>query len=398
MKVGIACPYTWNMPGGVQEHVRGLAEALLELGHEVSVIAPAGESADGRAGGGEGRESLPPYVVPAGRAVPVPYNGSVARLCMGPGPARRVRRWLREGGFDVLHVHEPLAPSLSLLACLAADCPIVATVHSAIGRSRGMAAGYPLLQRTAPGKISGWIAVSEAARKTLLEHVGGDAVLVPNGVATSRFARAEPLPGWPGEGGALGFLGRLDESRKGLPVLLSAFGMLAPRMPRLRLLLAGPGTGAVVRRHLPPQLRERVVHLGRVSEEDKVRAYHSVDAFVAPNLRGESFGLVLAEAMASGAPTIASDIAAFREVLRQGDAGVLCEVGDAGALAAAAEALLEDPGRRAALSKRAQAAVRAYDWSSVVDEVVRVYEAVVAGAAADLEEVEDVEDTGADVS
>ncbi len=216
MRVGIVCPYTWAVPGGVQQHIRDLAEALIGLGHEVSVISPADDDTP-----------LPDYVVAAGRAVPVPYNGSVARLAFGFLSASRVRRWVKEGGFDVLHVHEPAAPSLSLLACWVADGPIVATVHTATPRSRIMHAAYPALQ-TALEKITGRIAVSEAARTTLVEHMGGDAVLIPNGVTVSRYEKATPLPGWPGEGGALGFLGRMDEPRKGLDVLLRAFAELGP--------------------------------------------------------------------------------------------------------------------------------------------------------------------------
>lgn len=380
MRIGLVCPYTWNVPGGVQQHIRGLAEALLELGHQVSVIAPADEPPDEHATGQGAADALPPYVVPAGRAIPVPYNGSVARLAFGFRAAGRVRRWLREGRFDVLHVHEPTAPSLSLLACWAADGPVVATVHTSIGRSRVMAAGHPVLQ-TALEKIGGRIAVSEAARKTLVEHLGENAVLIPNGVATHRFAHAEPLPGWPGEGGTLGFVGRLDERRKGLQVLLAAFRMLAPARPGLRLLLTGPGEGDEVRRNIPDDLLPRVTRLGRVSESDKIRAYHSVDVFVAPNLGGESFGIVLAEAMAAGAPIVASDIAAFRRVLRGGQAGLLFDTGDPGALADAAGGLLDDPTRRGVLSQRARAAVQAYDWATVARDVVRVYETVALDAA-----------------
>ena len=205
------------------------------LGHEVSVISPADDDTP-----------LPDYVVSAGRAVPVPYNGSVARLAFGFLSASRVRRWVKEGAFDVLHVHEPAAPSLSLLACWVADGPIVATVHTATPRSRVMHASAPAL-RTALEKVNGWIAVSEAARTTLVEHTGGDAVLIPNGVTVRRYEKASPLPGWPGPGGALGFLGRMDEPRKGLDVLLRAFATLGTQRPGLRLLIAGPGdTGDVL--------------------------------------------------------------------------------------------------------------------------------------------------------
>ena len=367
MRVGIVCPYTWDVPGGVQEHVRDLAEALIGLGHQVSVISPADDDTP-----------LPGYVVPAGRAVPVPYNGSVARLAFGFLSASRVRRWIRDGRFDVLHVHEPVAPSLSLLACWVASGPIVATVHTANPRSRVMHAAQPMLQ-SALEKISARIAVSEAARTTLVEHLGGDAVLIPNGVSVRRFEKADPLPGWPGPGGALGFLGRMDEPRKGLAVLLDAFALLGADRPGLRLLIAGPGDADDALDLVPAPLRDRVILLGQVSEPDKVRVYHSVDVFCAPNTGGESFGIVLAEAMAAGAPIVASDLDAFRMVLRGGQAGELFAIGDPAELAAAAGRLLDDPERRAALSAAAAAAVRSYDWPVIARDVVQVYETVTLG-------------------
>jgi phosphatidyl-myo-inositol alpha-mannosyltransferase len=368
MRIGITCPYSWDVPGGVQSHIRDLAEALIGLGHEVSVISPADDD-----------RPLPSYVVPAGKAVPVPYNGSVARLAFGFLSASRVRRWVKEGDFDVLHVHEPAAPSLSLLACWVASGPIVATMHTAMPRSRVLLASYPVL-RTALEKIDGRIAVSEAARTTLVEHMGGDAVLIPNGVATHRFRDAAPLPGWPGDGGAVGFLGRMDEPRKGLSVLLRAFSVLGMERPGLRLLVAGGSGDAEEQLHrVPPALRDRVVVLGAVSDKDKARMLHSVDVFCSPNTGGESFGIVTAEAMAAGAPIVASDIDAFRIVLRDGQAGELFVNGDSGDLARALGRLLDDPARRAQLSAAALAAVAQYDWSVVAKEVLSVYETVVLG-------------------
>jgi phosphatidylinositol alpha-mannosyltransferase len=366
VRVGIACPYTWDVPGGVQEHIRDLAEALIDLGHQVSVISPADDDTP-----------LPGYVVPAGRAVPVPYNGSVGRLAFGFLSASRVRRWVKDGQFDVLHVHEPIVPSLGLLACWVSSGPIVATVHTANPRSRWMLAARPALQ-SALEKISARIAVSEAARTTQVEHLGGDAVLIPNGVSVRRYEKADPLPGWPGDG-ALGFLGRMDESRKGLSVLLAAFEILGPQRPGLRLLIAGPGDTEEVLDKVSAPLRDRVILLGQVSEADKVRVYHSVDVFCAPNTGGESFGIVLAEAMASGAPIVASDLDAFRTVLRGGQAGELFAAGDAGELASAASRLLDDPQRRAELSKAAATAVKAYDWPVIARDVVAVYETVTLG-------------------
>jgi phosphatidyl-myo-inositol alpha-mannosyltransferase len=383
MRVGLVCPYDWEVPGGVREHISGLAEALIELGHEVSVIAPADDDAD-----------LPYYVVPAGRAMPVPYNGSVARLAFGFLSASRVRRWLKEGDFDVLHVHEPAAPSLSLLACWVADGPIVATMHAAIPRSRALHAAQPILA-SALEKISGRIAVAEAARSTLVEHLGGDAVLIPNGLHVSRYEKAEPLPGFagsagkagqfdianragfPGTGGTLGFLGRMDEQRKGLDILLAAFTMMAAERPDLRLLIAGAsGDADDVLPKVPPEFRDRIVILGRVSDEDRIRMLHSVDVFCAPNTGGESFGYVLVEAMASGAAIVASDLDAFRQVLRGGEAGELFPMGDAVALADAAGRLLDDPARRASVAAAASVAVREFDWSVVARDVLRVYQAV----------------------
>ena len=367
MRAGLVCPYSWDVPGGVQEHIRDLAETLMDLGHQVSVITPADDDT-----------VLPAYAVSAGRAVPVPYNGSVGRVAFGFLSASRVRRWLKEGQFDVLHVHEPAAPSLSLLAAWSATGPIVATVHIANPRSRLLHAATPILEYVGE-KISARIAVSEAARTTLVEHLGGDAVLIPNGVNVRRYEKADPLPGWPGPGGALGFLGRMDEARKGLAVLLAAFGILGPQRPGLRLLIAGPGDAEEAMEKVPPALRDRVVLLGQVSEEDKVRVYHSVDVFCAPNTGGESFGIVLAEAMAAGAPIVASDLDAFRMVLRGGQAGELFATGDPDALAQAAARLLDDPARRAELSAAARRAVRAFDWPAVAREVVQVYETVRLG-------------------
>jgi phosphatidylinositol alpha-mannosyltransferase len=364
VKVGLVCPYTWDVPGGVQAHIHDLALALIGLGHDVSVITPADDE-----------DALPAYITSTGRAVPVPYNGAVARMAFGPLSARRVRRWLREGDFDVVHVHEPTTPSLSLLATWSFDGPLVATFHTSVERSRTLAAAYPILQ-TALEKISGRIAVSEAARRTLVEHLGGDAVLIPNGVSVAAFAGVEPFPGWPGDGGALGFLGRFGEARKGLPVLLSAFESLVKTRPHLRLLVAGPGDSEDIVRGLPDDVRDRVVFLGQVSDADKARMLASVDVYVAPNTGGESFGIVLLEAMAVGTAVLASDLEAFRAVLEGGRTGRLFATGDSDDLAAKANALLGDPAARATLVSLGRVRARSYDWATVARDIVRVYETV----------------------
>lgn len=383
MRIGIVCPYSWDVPGGVQFHVRDLADHLLRLGHEVSVLAPADDDTP-----------LPPYVVSAGRAVPVPYNGSVARLNFGFLSAARVRRWLHDGRFDVLHIHEPASPSLSLLACWAADGPIVATFHTSNPRSRAMLAAYPILQ-PALEKIRARIAVSEYARRTLVEHLGGDAVVIPNGVDVSFFADAEPEPRWTGgaldgEPGTIGFIGRINEPRKGLPTLLAAMPRILAARPGVRLLVAGRGDEEEALEGVPAVVRKQIEFLGMVSDEEKARLLRSVDLYVAPNTGGESFGIILVEAMSAGAPVLASDLDAFRQVLDGGGAGELFPVEDAAALADAALRLLGDPARLAGLREAASRHVRRFDWETVGADILAVYETVAAGAAA----VEEDERTG----
>ncbi|MFE4639142.1 glycosyltransferase family 4 protein [Streptomyces sp. NPDC056773] len=372
MKIGIVCPYSWDVPGGVQFHIRDLAEHLIGLGHQVSVLAPADDETP-----------LPPYVVSAGRAVPVPYNGSVARLNFGFLSAARVRRWLHDGVFDVVHIHEPTSPSLGLLTCWAAQGPIVATFHTSNPRSRAMLAAYPILQ-PALEKISARIAVSEYARRTLVEHLGGDAVVIPNGVDVDFFAKADPNPAWSGR--TLGFIGRIDEPRKGLPVLMAAFPRIVEACPDVRLLVAGRGDEEEAVASLPAELRSRVEFLGMVSDEDKARLLRSVDLYVAPNTGGESFGIILVEALSAGAAVLAADLDAFAQVLDQGAAGELFANEDPDSLAAAAIALLRDPARRAELSARGSAHVRRFDWSTVAADILAVYETVTDGAAAVAED------------
>ncbi|MDQ8703196.1 glycosyltransferase family 4 protein [Streptomyces sp. LHD-70] len=382
MKIGIVCPYSWDVPGGVQFHIRDLAEHLIRWGHEVSVLAPADDDTP-----------LPPYVVSAGRAVPVPYNGSVARLNFGFLSAARVRRWLHDGTFDVIHIHEPASPSLGLLTCWAAQGPIVATFHTSNPRSRAMIAAYPILQ-PALEKISARIAVSEYARRTLVEHLGGDAVVIPNGVDVDFFAKAEPKPEWQSEGarssdtggggrrgGTIGFIGRIDEPRKGLPVLMKALPRILEERPQTRLLVAGRGDEEEAVATLPLDMRSRVEFLGMVSDEDKARLLRSVDVYVAPNTGGESFGIILVEALSAGAPVLASDLDAFTQVLDHGSAGDLFANEDADALADAALRLLGDPARREGLRERGSAHVRRFDWSTVGADILAVYETVTDGAA-----------------
>jgi phosphatidylinositol alpha-mannosyltransferase len=258
-----------------------------------------------------------------------------------------------------------------------------------------MIAAYAILQ-AALEKISARIAVSEYARRTLVEHLGGDAVVIPNGVDVDFFARAEPKPEWQGggarssvEGGGgrragdtIGFIGRIDEPRKGLPVLMRALPRILAERPQTRLLVAGRGDEKEAVESLPAELRPRVEFLGMISDEDKARFLRSVDLYIAPNTGGESFGIILVEAMSAGAPVLASDLDAFAQVLDQGAAGELFTNENPDSLAEAAVRLLADPTRLAELRTRGSAHVRRFDWSTVGADILSVYETVTQGAAA----------------
>jgi phosphatidylinositol alpha-mannosyltransferase len=361
VRVGLVSPYPWNVPGGVVAHIADLAEALIARGHDVAVITPVDDD----------EAQLPSYVSRAGRSMPIPYNGSVSRLLIGPVSAARVRRWLHDGRFDVLHVHSPETFSLSLVALGNARGPIVATFHAANPKSRILAILQTPLQIYLE-KLAGSIAVSPAARKTIMDHLGADSVVVPNGVHIAKYAGAAPFPGWPGEGGAIGFVGRIDEPRKGLDVLLAALPAIRRQHPGVRLLVAGPGR--------LDEVPDGVTLLGQVSDADKARALASVDVFCAPNTGGESFGIVLLEAMAAGAPIVASRLDAFARVLDDGALGELAAVGDPVSVAASCCSLLASAPRREELRTRARHAVARYDWSVVSAEVIRVYETAIAAS------------------
>ncbi len=374
MRVGLVCPYSFDVIGGVQVHVRDLAEYLIAHGHQVSVLAPADEDT-----------KVPDYLAAAGRAVPVKYNGSVARLTFGPVSAARVRRWLAEGDFDVLHLHEPVTPSLSMLALWLATGPIIATYHTATPRSRAMQVVQPML-RPSLEKIAARIAVSEEARRTLVEHFGGDAVVIPNGVNVAAFTTAPCNPAWQGtpERPTLGVVGRMDEPRKGLPVLLAALPAILARYPGVRVLALGNGSAEELLADCSPEVAAAVELLGGLDDVAKASLLASVDLYLAPHTGGESFGIVLVEAMSAGAPVVASDLSAFRRVLAEGRCGVLVPVGDQAALAAAVTDLLADPGHRERLARAGQQVVWRYDWSRVGADVVSVYETVRLGVAAQV--------------
>jgi phosphatidylinositol alpha-mannosyltransferase len=285
----------------------------------------------------------------------------------------RARRWLGEHDFDVLHLHEHTTMSLSALALLAAEGPIVATFHTSTERSRALNA-FGSVFRPLMEKVTARIAVSPPARRVQVEHLGGGAVEIPNGVDVGRYAHGPLLPGYP-RTPTVGFVGRFGEPRKGMAVLLDALRVLAPAHPRLRLLVVGRGDVDALRCSAGP-VADRLDVLGAVDYATKAAALRSVDVFCAPNIGGESFGMVLTEAMAAGAPVLASDLGAFRAVLD--GSGAVFRTGDAAALATELAALLDDPQRRAALAAAGRARAAAYDWPVVAAAVQRVYRAAVA--------------------
>ena len=364
LRVGMVCPYSFDVPGGVQNHVLGLARYLRQAGHRPYVLAP-GEL-------GHSAGDLEDFAS-VGTALPVPYNGSVARVNFGPLSAARVRRWLRNGRFDLIHIHEPITPSISLLALWAAERPVVATFHTATPRSRSMRLAGGVL-RAAIEKIDAGIAVSESARNVVVQHLGRDAVVIPNGIWFDDFAQ-RPIAGSrrPSRQQRLVFIGRLDEPRKGLEVLLAAVPLIRKARPNLEVIVAGQGS-----RPLPAWCRS----LGTIADQAKIALLGSADVFIAPQLARESFGIVLLEAMASGVQIVASDLPSFVDLLgapqNERRLGEVFTVGDPRALARTVLRVLHHP--NPLRTARAQRAARSYDWSRVGTDIVAIYRAALSAA------------------
>ena len=366
LKIGIVCPYSWDTPGGVQNHIRDLAEFLITAGHEVSVLAPALDE-----------EKLPDYVVNAGKPISIPYNGAVARILFGPVAFSRVRQWISQGDFDLLHLHEPAIPSISLLACWAADGPMVGTFHAAAKRQKIIFAIGPILE-PAIEKLSARIAVSEAARLTLTDHLDTDAIVIPNGIYASRYHDGVAQEKW--QGNTIGFIGRFEEPRKGLSVLLEALPVIARFAPDVRVIVAGPGDPTEVEKTIDPQLRHRFQFLGKISEQDKANFMSSVSIYVAPNTGGESFGIILAEALAGGACVVASDIPAFDDLLGHGEFGALFQSEDPTDLAKVIIDLLRDDKKRFELAKAGRSRGQSFDWEIIAQQIFSVYEMSIVGS------------------
>ena len=366
-RIGIVCPYGWDTPGGVQSHVGDLAQYLIRQGHFVSVLAPAIDE-----------DNLPEYVSSAGRPIAIPYNGAVARVLFGPIAFSRVRQWISNGNFDVLHLHEPAIPSISLLACWAAEGPMVGTFHAAAKRQKVTFAVAPILEPVIE-KLTARIAVSEAARETLTEHLETDAIVVPNGIYADLYRDGVIDQRWTGN--TLGFIGRFEEKRKGLDVLVAALPTIISQFPDLKVFVAGPGDAQEVLKEIEPHLHSRFEFLGRISESEKANFLASVGLYIAPNTGGESFGIILAEALAAGASVIASDIPAFDSLLGHGAYGTLFTSEDSHDLSQKVIALLGDEKGRKEIASRGKNYAQEFNWDVVAEKIYDVYEMAMVGGS-----------------
>lgn len=367
LKVGIVCPYGWDTPGGVQIHIKELADWLIRNGHEVSVLAPVTDD----------DAVTENFVISAGRPIPIPFNGSVARILFGPLASSRVKQWIENENFDLIHIHEPAIPSIGLLAGWAGEGAIVATFHAATAKLRTAnaiaTALDPLIER-----ISGKIAVSEIARETLKERFNTEAVVIPNGIHVEKFEVVQNNVAWTSPFN-IGFLGRFNESRKGLDLLIEALPRVIAKFPQTKLLIAGPGDIDLAMRNIPTNLHRHIEFLGTLTEEEKVAFFKSISVYIAPNTGGESFGIILGEAMACHTPIIASDLPAFKALLENGKYGLLFESEDANSLAQAIIELLANPEKRALLARSGFEKAKELDWEQVANSIFGVYELAIAG-------------------
>jgi phosphatidyl-myo-inositol alpha-mannosyltransferase len=358
VRIALVCPYDWAAPGGVQVHVRELGERLRSRGHEVLGLSPASA------------RPTQPWVRSVGGPIRVAYGGTAAPISPWPSTRRRVRAAIGRFGPEVVHVHEPFAPSAALFA-LSAGPPVVATFHSGLDRSILYDAVAPGLRRAA-WRIAVRIAVSERAAEVARRRVGGSFEIVPDGVDVQRFARASPA-GLPGNGRRLLFVGRLH-ARKGFPVLVDAFARLATAHADLGLTVVGDGGQRTALERLPTAVRSRVSMLGPISNDRLPPIHAACDVFVAPNTGGESFGVVLVEAMAAGLPVVASRIGGFDEVVRNGVDGLLVPPGDPAALASALDQVLRDADLAERLSAAGRARASDFSWETVVPRLEALYE------------------------
>jgi phosphatidylinositol alpha-mannosyltransferase len=378
VRIALLSPYSWTYPGGVTRHIEALARELTAAGHEPRILSPfdPDDLLSRRMHGGAAPQALAPPdgFVSLGRTVGVPANGAVSNMALSPHAVLALRHELRNGGYDVLHIHEPVVPTVSWDAlCSAGELPLVGTFHTYSEKllTNGFAA-VVLGGRRRMNRLHVRIAVSEAAAWTARRFYGGRYTIIPNGVslldggatgAAAGPARAD------GEPLRIVFIGQAVE-RKGLPVLLRAFEALRDHVPAT-LTLVGASAGEVAHMMLDGR---GVTALGKVSEARKLAELANADVVCAPSLHGESFGMVLTEAFAAGAPVIASDIPGYRDVLRDGVDGRLVAPGDALALAEALRAVALDQGLRTRMALASRERAERFAWPNVAAEVLESYE------------------------
>jgi phosphatidyl-myo-inositol alpha-mannosyltransferase len=360
MRIALVCPYAWDRPGGVQTHVRALARKLAGREHDVLVVAPSQRAVTAT--------DEPFEFARTGRAFPVPANGSVAPISFGPRSLSRVATVLEGFAPEVLHLHEPLVPSVSFLALRTGAAPAVGTFHAATEKSAGYRAARSILEPMAQ-RLAVRTAVSPAARALVERYFPGDYVLTPNGVDVARFARAASNGTRSSGKKKVLFLSRI-ERRKGLQTLVQALAAQRDLDASLEVVGTGPQERAC--RELAERLLVNAEFRSRMTDDEVARAYAGADVFCAPGLGGESFGIVLLEAMAAGTPVVASDLAAFRAVA--GDAAVYAEPGNPASLAGALRKVLTDGALADRLRKAGAETARRYDWDRLVGGVELAYD------------------------
>jgi phosphatidyl-myo-inositol alpha-mannosyltransferase len=380
VRVALVSPYSWTYPGGVNGHVAALARELRRVGDDVRILAPW-DPPDrlGRLlhGGPATALSPPEGLIPLGRTIAFPANGAVSNLSAWPAGVLKLRRELRSGRFDVIHVHEPIAPLIGWFLPFVQDTPLVGTFHSYSTQALPNRIATVLGGSLVLNRLQARIAVSEAAAWTGRRWFGGRYRTIPNGVDLSLAPRG-PKP--ESEALRIVFLGRSDE-RKGLPVLLAAFAALVRHVPA-QLTVIGPEPADVMEYLADPEAAANVKAVGRLPDGELWRSLHAADLLCAPSLSGESFGMVLTEAFAAGTPVVASAIAGYSEIVDDGRNGLLVPPGDAQRLGETLRELALDRDRLAAMSRAARATAERYAWPRVAGEVRDVYQQALDAARA----------------